>query len=190
MQPWKTLSRSVVLRPNAFLSVEVHSLELPGGRIIDDWYWLDTPDFVNVLARTTDGRFLCFRQTKYGLQGDSLAPIGGLLEPSEDPLSGVKRELLEETGYAAGRWIPLGSYRVDPNRGNGTAHLFLALDARPEGPCVPGDLEEQELVLLTRDEVELALRAGEFKALAWTTVVALGLERLRNACDESTETCR
>jgi len=181
MQPWKTLDRSVLLRPNSFLTVEIHKLELPDGRTIDDWYWLETPDFINVLARTVDGRFVCFRQTKYGIQGASLAVVGGFIEPGEEPLCAAKRELMEESGYTADRWLPLGNYRVDPNRGNGIAHLFLALDARPECPPVPGDLEEQELLLLTLEEVEQALLAGEFKALAWATVVALGVAAARSS---------
>jgi hypothetical protein len=40
------------------------------------------------------------------------------------------------------------------------------------------DLEEQELVLLSRDDVSKALMAGEFKVLSWTTVIALTLLRL------------
>ena len=180
MQPWKTLSRSVLCRPNAFLTVEMHHLELPDGRQIDDWPWLVTPDFVNVLARTEEGRFVCFRQTKYAVEGTSLAPVGGLIEPGEAPLAAAKRELLEETGYAAGEWRPLGSYAVDANRGNGIAHLFLALNARPERPPQPGDLEEQRLLLLSREELDAALRAGEFKVLAWATNIALALAALKD----------
>ena len=178
MKPWKTLSRSVLCRPNSFLTVEIHELELPDGTRIDDWPWLVTPDYVNVLARTVDGRFVCFRQTKYAVEGISLAPVGGFIEPAEEPLLAAKRELLEESGYVADHWHSLGSFPVDANRGAGTAHLFLALDARPDRPPVPGDLEEQQLLLLTRDELETALRCGEFKVLAWTTVVALGLQLL------------
>jgi len=37
------------------------------------------------------------------------------------------------------------------------------------------DLEEQELLLLSRAQVEAALRAGEFKVLAWATIMALAL---------------
>ena len=179
MQPWKTLSRSVLCRPNSFLTVELHHLELPNGDQIDDWPWLVTPDFVNVLARTTEGRFVCFRQTKYAVNGTSLAPVGGYVEPGEEPLLAAQRELLEESGYTADRWHALGSYPVDANRGNGTAHLFLALDARADCSPVPGDLEEQQLLLLTLEELEANLRAGEFKVLAWATVVALGLQFLR-----------
>lgn len=153
-------------------------MELPDGRRIDDWPWLITPDYANILARTEDGRFLCFRQTKYAVNGVSLAPMGGFIEKDEAPLLAAQRELREETGYVASTWHAMGSYAVDANRGAGTAHLFVALDARFEGGATADDLEQQELLLLTHGELEDALERGEFKVLAWATMIALGLRYL------------
>jgi len=175
----KTVSRQLLCKPNKFLSVELHKVELPDGRCIVDWPWVITPDYVNVLVRTVDGKFLCFRQSKYALEGDSLAPVGGYMEPGEVPLAAAQRELLEETGYTSDEWHSLGSYVVDANRGAGTANLFLALNARFERAPVPDDLEPQTLLLLTRDELQSALEAGQFKVLAWAALVSLGLQRLR-----------
>jgi ADP-ribose pyrophosphatase len=180
MQPWKTRSRRTILDHGKFLVVEDHTVELPDGRIIPDWPWIITPDYVNVAAVTGDGRFLCFRQTKYGVDGLSLAPVGGYLEPGENPLTAAQRELREETGYAATDWLDLGHYRVDGNRGAGTGYLFLARGAQRVGEIDADDLEEQELLLLSRSEVETALAAGEFKVLGWTTVMALALLRVKD----------
>ena len=63
-----------------------------------------------MVAVTVDGRWLCFRQTKYAVEGVSLAPVGGYLEPGEDPLLGAQRELFEETGYEAPDWLDLGQF--------------------------------------------------------------------------------
>ena len=175
MQPWKTLARRTVLNYSKFLAVEAHAVELPDGQVISDWPWVITPDYVNVLAVTEDGQFLCFRQTKYAVEGTSLAPVGGYLEPGEEPLAAAQRELLEETGHEAAEWINLGRYAVDANRGAGVAHLFLARDARWVAKVRADDLEEQQLLYLSRPEVEAALTAGEFKVLPWAAVVALGL---------------
>jgi len=174
----ETLSRRLLCQPNKFLGVELHTVELADGRRIDDWPWVITPDYANILARTADGRFLCFRQAKYAIEGESLAPLGGYIEPGESPLAAAQRELLEESGYIAPEWHDLGSYVVDANRGAGTAHFFLALDARLDRPPVAEDLEAQELLLLTRAELEAALHSGQFKVLAWAAIVALGLQRL------------
>jgi ADP-ribose pyrophosphatase len=178
MQPWKTLRRETILNQPPWLVVEHHEVMLPDGRVIPDWPWVITPDYVNVVAETEQGTFLCFRQVKYGLAGTSLAVVGGYIAPGEEPLAAARRELLEETGFHAAAWIPLGCYRVDPNRGMAVGHLYLARGVHRTADPVADDLEEQELLTLTRAELESALDRGEFKVLAWASAVALALRYL------------
>ena len=178
LKPWKTLTRRIILKCEPFLSVEMHEVETSDGQIIPDWSWITTPDYVSVLAQTAEGSILCFRQTKYAVEGVSLAPVGGYIEPGELPGTAAQRELLEETGYEALEWISLGNYVVDANRGAGRAHFFVARMARRVAEPVAGDLEEQQLLLLSRNEVKQALDAGEFKALSWAANVALGLDHI------------
>lgn len=175
MKSWKTLSKETLLNPNKYLKVENHVVQLPDGRVISDWPWVILPDFVNVLAVTEGGQFLCFRQVNYGVDGESLAPVGGYIEPGENPLAAAKRELLEETGYEAARWTNMGKYLEDPHRGVATCHLFLAQDAVQVAVAVNEDLEEQRLIRLHKPELEDALVSGEFKVLAWAAIVALAL---------------
>ncbi|MGC9399027.1 MAG: NUDIX hydrolase [Anaerolineae bacterium] len=175
MKSWTTLARRTVLHHDKFLTVELHTIALPDGSVLEDWPWLVMPEYVIVVPVTADGVFLCFRQTKYGVAGTTLAPVGGYLEPDERPLDAAKRELLEETGYTASSWRSLGSYTVDGNRGAGTAHLFLARDAEQVAAPDADDLEEQVLLRLSRDEVARALHDGAFKVLAWTAAVSLAL---------------
>jgi ADP-ribose pyrophosphatase len=178
MQTWKTLSRRTILDRGKFLRVQSHTIQLPDGRILEDWPWVITPDFVNVVAVTTGGEFLCFRQVKYSIPGTSLAPIGGYIDPGEEPGAAAQRELLEETGYQAARWVPLGSFPIDGNRGVGTAYFYLALDAEKVAEIDADDLEEQELLYLSRAQVEAALDAGEVKILPWAAAIALALRNL------------
>lgn len=180
MESWKTINRRTILNHSQFLRVESHTVQLPDGQVIADWPWVITPDFVNVVAETIDGRFLCFRQVKYSIKGTSLAPIGGYLEPGELPLMAAQRELLEETGYAAETWIDLGHFAVDGNRGAGTAFLFLARSARRVAQRKADDLEEQSLLFLNREELKSALLTGEFKLLPWVTAVALALQHFND----------
>lgn len=178
MKPWKTKTRKTVLDDQPWLTVEHHTVELPDGRLLHNWPWVITPPYINVVAVTEDGRFLCFRQVKYGIEGTTLGIVGGYIEQGEDPLGAAQRELLEETGYESSNWVSLGSYLVDPNRGIATGHLFLARQARFITPRDADDLEEQELLLLTREEIESALSRGEIKVLAWAAAVAFALRLL------------
>ena len=175
---WETLSRKTILEHGKFLKVENHVIELPNGTIIPDWAWIIIPDAAIVLPITPEGKFLCFRQTKYAIQGTSLAPVGGMIEENEDPFDAAKRELSEEMGCEASNWVNLGSYILDPNRGCATMHLFLALDAKQVTDPDSDDLEDQELLVLSKDEIKKALREGEFKIMAWAAVVALSLNYL------------
>lgn len=178
MQSWKTIARHVILEKPPFLIVEEHAVELTDGRVIPDWSWIITPDFVNVVAITEENTFLCFRQMKYGIEGTSLAPVGGFIEPDESPFSAAQRELREETGFEASEWIDLGHYRVDPNRGAGTGYLWLARGAHRVMEPNADDLEEQTLLQLHRAEVETALAKGEFKVMSWAASVGLALQYL------------
>jgi len=178
MEQWKTVSRRTILNHDKFLTVEAHQVQLPSGQLIDDWSWVKTPDFVNVVAVTEQGEFLCFRQVKYGIEGTSLAPVGGYIEPGEEPMAAAKRELMEETGCLASRWTSLGDYLMDPNRGFARGHMYLAEGARAVVEPDADDLEEQLLMRISRQEMEAGLNAGEFKVVPWSLAVALALRRL------------
>jgi ADP-ribose pyrophosphatase len=150
-------------------------IQLPDGKTLTDWPWIITPDFINVIAITETGQFLLFRQTKYAVEGVVLAPVGGYLEPNEDPLFAAKRELLEETGYEARKWTPLGRYAVDGNHGVATAHFYLARNARRVKEPESDDLEDQELVELSREQVLNEVARRNFPVMSWMAAVALAL---------------
>lgn len=175
MSDWKTHERTTILSRPPFLHVENHVVALPDGRLIPDWTWVISPDYVNIVPVTEEGMFLCFRQTKYGLDGKSLGWPGGYIDEGEMPLVAAQRELREETGHEATSWQSLGSFRVDPNRGLGTAHFFLARGIHQVTEPDADDLEEQEMLFLSQIEVEQALDAGAFQGLPWVTVTALAL---------------
>lgn len=178
MQKWKLIEKKVVLKSNKFLTVEMHKIQLPDGRIIEDWQWLITPDFVNIIAVDKNGKFLLFKQNKYAVEGECIAPIGGYLEPGEDPFEGAKRELLEETGYSAGKWFFIGDYVVDANRGCGRGFFYLALDAEKTAEPIKDDLEDQQLLFLSKEDLENEIDNAKIKIMPWAAAIALALRKL------------
>ena len=180
---WKTLERKPAYDCKAgWLRVEEHRVGLPDGTVIEQWPWVASPDFVLVLGVTPEQTFMVFEQTKYAvdvmLNQDTLAPVGGYLEPDEDPKEAALREFQEETGYQSPTLIHLSSTVVDGNRGAGMGHLYLALDATFTETIDSDDLEEQNLMFLTRSELEKALDEDQFKVSVWALLVALALRYL------------
>lgn len=178
MSSWKTLSRKTVLDGGKWVSVEMRTVQTPDGQVIDQWAWIKTPDFINVVPVTKEGNLLLFKQGKYGLDGLSLATVGGYIEPGEEPLPAAQRELKEEMGFASDQWINLGSYLVDPNRGVARGYLYLAMNVYPTDGKHADDLEAQELVELSPAEAEAALQEGQVKVMAWAASITMALKQL------------
>lgn len=173
MRHWRTLARRVVYSQLPWLEVALEQVELPDGRVIDDFIQLRGRDFVVVVPFTTDGRIVAERAYKHGIRRVALALPAGLLEPGEAPLEAARRELLEETGYAAERWTALGSYVVDSNYGLNTEHVFVADGATKVREPESGDDEEIEVLLVGTDEMLAALRRGDIAQLS--SAAALGI---------------
>ena len=68
---WKTI-RSEYLFRRPWLTARLDQIELPDGRIIPEYYVLEYPDWVNVIAITRDGQFVMERQFRYAAQLDSI----------------------------------------------------------------------------------------------------------------------
>ena len=177
MKPWECLGETPVFSRKPWLELFDHHLKLPDGREIPDWLWVRTPSFVNVVAVTEAGEWICFRQQKYAVQDLTLGIVGGYIDEGEDPLGAAKRELREETGFASEEWTDLGDYAIDGNRGCGRGYLFFASQCTYVGGEVTDDLEDHENLHLSREKVQSALENGEFGVMPWTAAVALALLR-------------
>ena len=157
-QPWRVLDTKEVFAARPWLKLSVEKVEVADGRVVDDFYQLELPDFTVVFAETPEGRVLVIRQYKHGPRRISLTLPGGQLEPEENPLDAARRELLEETGYKAARWTSLGSYMVNGNLGCGRGYFFKASGADRFREPDSGDLENMEILLMDRPELAAAPR--------------------------------
>ena len=96
---WKVLTSEYLARKPWF-TVRHESLELPDGRRVPDYYVLEYPDWINVIAITRDGRFVLVDQYRHALGETSYEIPAGVTEPSDESMvAAAQRELAEETGY-------------------------------------------------------------------------------------------
>jgi ADP-ribose pyrophosphatase len=175
LRPWKTLGSKSLLSAPPWLQVFREQVELPTGRVLDDFYRVVLPDFAMVVPFTTDGKIVMVRGYKHGLGRMNLSPPAGLIEPGEDPLATAQRELLEETGYQADEWTFLGKFVADANRQCGTMHLFVARNARLSCEQREDELEELSLEVMEPSRVISGLCNGEVGNLAGAAGASLAL---------------
>jgi ADP-ribose pyrophosphatase len=177
LEPWRLIDRQTLFAVPGRVSVKRDVVELPDGRRIEDFYRVELSSFVVVIAETEDGMLLAERSYKHGPATIGLSLPSGHIERDEPPLEAARRELLEETGHSARSWSEAGRFVTAGNQWGGEAHFFFAGGAvRVAEPC-SGDLEETELVLLSRDEARAALDTGQVAILPSAMGIALWLGR-------------
>lgn len=122
---WKTL-RSEYIYSSPWLTVRKDAVHTDNGIDIDDFYVLEYPIWVNVVAVTTDGKFVIERQYRHGIGLEVFEICAGTCDNNELPINAAKRELLEETGFAGGKWSLIGKYSPNPNSMNNWCYSYLA----------------------------------------------------------------
>jgi len=173
IRPWRTLARRVLLDRKPWFKIGEETVELPDGRVVDDFGFIDMLEFAVIVPVTSGGETVLIRSYKHGIRGVSLSLPAGGFQTGEEPLAGAQRELREETGFEADRWVSLGHYVVDPNYGCGAMHAFIAHGARKVTEPDSGDLEEQELLVVPMADAIAKLEAGEIVHLASAAALAL-----------------
>ena len=105
---------------------------------------------VGIVPVTDEGEVLMVRQFRYPVGEELLEIPAGKLEEGENPEECARRELSEETGCTAGKWIDLGKMYPTPGYCGEVLHIFLATD------LVYGEmhLDEGELLSVTRVPLE------------------------------------
>ena len=122
---WRVLSSEYLFR-RPWLTARKDVVKLPDGRVNPEYYVLEYPDWVNVIALTADGQMILERQYRHGLGKTCYELPCGVIEEGETPLEAVKRELLEETGYAGGQWFEWMTLTGNASSTNNLTHSFLA----------------------------------------------------------------
>lgn len=183
--PWRVLeSRSIFDRP-PWLTLWEEDVELPGGLKIEGYLREVGRDYAMVFALLPNGTVPLVCQYKQGLAGPSYdLPAGYLDSPDEPSLDAARRELREETGLSAERWLELSHAVIDSNRGDTRAHLYLALDAHPAGAQELDASEALEVSFHTPAELREMVRSGVIHSLASVAAIMSALDALRDVEDE------
>lgn len=159
---WKILeSKYLVKRP--WLTARVDKVELPNGVVHPEYYVLEYPTWVNIIAITTEGRFVMVEQYRHGLADVFTELVAGVAEKGEAPLQAARRELLEETGYGNGEWQLFTVLSANPGSMTNLTYTFLATGVEPVSDQHLDATEDIAVKLLTQDEIKSMLLENEIK---------------------------
>lgn len=149
----------------------------------DGWFYVERPNCngaVSIVPLTRDRRLVFVEQFRPPLARRTLEFPAGLIgdddgPANEDPVLAARRELEEETGYAAGRLEQVSSSATSPGLANELIHFVLAWDLDRVGPG--GGVEGEDIVVheVPIAEVDAWLAAREREGLAIAANLYAGL---------------
>lgn len=172
---WKIIKREVALG-SPWYKVFRETVQLPSGKVLDDYYVRDGSKAVLVVPYTNDKKFIMVKQYKHGAQRAVLEFPAGKIDAGEDVMAAAKRELREETGAEADK-LELGPmFFEDPT--NSRTRIFTAF-AIGVKHIHQQDLDENEdidVVYLSRDELQSALTEGHIQVAASVAAGYMALE--------------
>ncbi|MEY3774181.1 MAG: hypothetical protein RLZZ129_961 [Verrucomicrobiota bacterium] len=124
-----------------------------------DFFVLQAPEWVNVVALTPDHRLVLVRQFRFGVDDFALEIPGGMIDQGEDPVAAGRRELQEETGYTGTQARLLGVVHPNPAIQSNRCHVVLvegavrsaATDWDPDEEIAINALPVEEVYALARN---------------------------------------
>ncbi len=154
----KVISSKEVLKNRLFTVAEEVATD-PGGFKIERFI-VRHPGSAVMMAVDDRDRVLLVKQFRLPAERELWELPAGRLDPGESPLQAAKRELREETGYAAKKWAKLASFWATPGYVDEKMNLFLALDLT-QGEQEPMDDERIEVRWFPKKELSDLIRAGK-----------------------------
>lgn len=141
------------------LEVRSDRIALPDGREATREYVVH-PGAVLMVPVLPDGRLVLERQYRYPVRRVMLEFPAGKIDPGETPLDTARRELVEEVGYEAAQWTPLGTIHPEIGYSTEFIDLYVATGLVHVGARLD-DGEFLDVVTMTEDELCAAFDRGE-----------------------------
>lgn len=150
MEKWTLLdSAYIIQRPWATLRVD--KLQLPNGNIKEEYYVLEYPTWVNMVAITEDNELLFVQQYRHGANDILIELPAGVVEDGEEPALAARRELLEETGYAFDSCEHICQLYANPATSGNITHTYLLKGGKK---VQEQDLDHSEDIDVVRMSIE------------------------------------
>lgn len=175
---WKTL-HSEYLFKDRWLKARIDKCQRPDGKIVEPYYVMEYPEWVAALGLTTDNKVILVRQYRQALGEVCLEIPGGCVDKTDDDFeSAVRREFIEETGYAFDEAVYLGKTSANPSTNSNTLHMFLLMGGTKIQEQQLDSNEEIEVIVVSLQEFKLLLQQNAFMQSMHVAVIFYALMHL------------
>lgn len=179
IKKWKILNSQLVVN-NYWCKVRQDEIELPNGKVIDDYFINIRLDVALILPITSNQEIIFVRQYRHGA-GEILLelPAGTFDAQVEDAATAALRELKEETGYLAETAIPLGILYDNPVKDSNKIYLFLAQDVKKVAEQKLDATEDIEVIRIPIPKIMEKIAAREINVAGTVAAIFMGFKYLQ-----------
>ena len=153
----RTLS-SQLIYDGRVVKLRVDTVRMPGGRETEREI-VEHRDCVAIVAMDTDDNVLLVKQFRKPVEKELLEIPAGSIDPGEDPVTTVRREMQEETGYLPQKVERLGGFYSAAGYCSEYLHLYLATDLTPS-QLYAEDTESIKLVRVPISQIPGLIASG------------------------------
>jgi ADP-ribose pyrophosphatase len=157
---WPKIRSRRTTQISPWLSIIERNVEFAPETESQTYYAVGQQDYIAIVAALPDGRIAIVRQYRPALESFTWELPAGLVDLDEDAATCCRRELMEETGFAARAVHALGTYAPCTSRLSNRIHSFyVETGVVPEAERIDPDIE---LNLLSPSQLAKLIVDGEF----------------------------
>lgn len=180
IKPWKTLQSETVL-DDEYMKIRKEVCQLPDGNIVQNFYVKDGPDYVVVFCLTKEKQVILVRQYRHATGEITLELPAGLQSRHDINITeAARRELMEETGYAAKSLEHVTEVFADPTRTKSKLHIFYASESEKVSAPAGKNYEQTEVELVSVDDLEELIQKKAINSLTQIMAIQLILNKIKN----------
>ena len=177
MKKWKTISSELAF-DHKWFKVRKDIVELPNGKIIDDYYLWPSQDVAMIVPITEENHFVLVKQYKHAAGEIMIEFPAGYAEEGENIADTAKREFTEEAGYSVDTLTPLTTFTNNPTKEISKVFVFLANSAVKVSNQKLDSNEEIELLTVSFAQMLGMIESGEIWNTATVASAFMALKKI------------
>lgn len=174
---WKTLS-SEYLYTDTWLKARKDRCIRSDGKIIDPYYVMEYPEWVTAFAITEENTIVLVKQYRHALGEVCIELPGGCIDNDEVAEAAVRREFLEETGYAFDTAEYLGFTSPNPSTNANRLHMFLMQGGKKVQEQQLHGAEQIVVLTVSMQELRQLFAENKFVQAMHVTNIFYALQKL------------